>query len=1658
VAAAPDDAPLQRTASTAQREEAAEALAAISTHTASTDATAATASAPGDVEMGDAPAESAAPAPLARRTKRTARNAGAAAAGSDGSNSAAAAAVPSSPVAAVPAVTASGRPARRSTAATRNYAELERSDDEEAGEGEEKGAAAGSAEPEEPQEEEEEEAEPSESEAAVSSESASDADDDFVLTPEERNKRKQKKKQTPPRQPKVKASPAGRRKKPATTAPSEQPAALSGRKPTAAQRKRSFVDLSPTPPENVPAVPAPVTPASSSNAAAGALSDSDDSVVEIDAFAPSAHKPARAQPTASTSGAAAAAAWSNVLRAPGTAPAASSKSNAGKPKGKVAAGKPSSTLSSSTSSLPAAEKERRLATLISLLGGSGDSNRATLTRYLEAAQWQVDAAACNVMDSSWFQSSHTDQPAAPAAAAASSAPGSGVAGTKAVTISAPSDAIELDGDDDESAEVVAAAAPAKRKAPSSDSLSATAKKARAGAAAGASAGSLDAMLSKTDPSSALDDSDALPSLPSSAPAVKPISWSRKLLLILNVSAMALSSGKGILNAGDALEFRREPFDMEGWVEEQKHAAEEKQAADAAAANERAMQAASNTSGAGAAKKKPPISRAKSKTNTMASLAKKRAPRVLRFSKRGSSANSLELGSVPRLLSDVLAPLYDAGFVELESEVLYAPPVLSPFDTVSISLSVFVLPALFLFRPPPMVDDAPSPSENPFFRKIYAKKKLDSASATWNPIQAFVRLLKECDVQPRESAEQELDEAAAAAAANGAAAAPAAMEDGVPEGTMDESKEGEGAATSAGSAAAASSSAAAAAAVESSMDTDDAAVAGEVDGAADGAADNAEGASISKYQLNALYASAAASCATIPEADAPATLKTTLRPYQRQALHWMMARENPEDEDEASSSTAAASASVDADGTPRPPRRKHPLWDEYSFADAEETPFFLNSFSKEISLEFPPAKGSCRGGILADEMGMGKTVMCISVILANHPANVLLDDRENQEVQHQAESAAAADSAAEERKDEDIELLEQDAPDGSAAASAAAASAAPAAAAATASPASSSFFSSARSSRARHRASYMLRDGVCGATLVVCPMSLLSQWRDEIARFTGGELEVLVYYGAAKDRRRVVLHEYDVVLTSYGVLASEHRAVQAAQSAANSAALSSGRALAPISERQLASLSPLLSTTFFRLLLDEGHIIRNRGTETAKAVFALRGVRRWVVSGTIIQNKLDDVYAPLRFLGEDPWASWGWWNAVISQPFAQGNELALQRLRAILSPLMLRRTKSMRTANGDSIVELPPKTEDVLYCDFSEKEEQFYRAIYARSKAQFEGFVTSGVVSNKYIQILTLLLRLRQCADHPFLVLGRSNRGAAGGEELDKEIDAFIHRFASRVDLAAPGAPSIGFLESLSSDLKKTGDERVECPVCISVPEIPVLTTCAHVMCRDCCTPLFNERGFARCPVCRSVFSREKLHYIPALGGGGSDPLATIDPVANWQHSCKTKRLLEELRAIRTGDDPTAKAIVFSQWTSMLDLLEIPLKAEGLPFLRLDGSLSQKDREAVLKRFSDPKGDSPGILLISLKAGGVGLNLVAANHVFFVDCWWNGFVEDQAAQRVHRIGQKKPTFIRRLIVRGTVEERILELQQRKRALVQSVNVSADAQAKISTEELVDLFRA
>lgn len=149
-----------------------------------------------------------------------------------------------------------------------------------------------------------------------------------------------------------------------------------------------------------------------------------------------------------------------------------------------------------------------------------------------------------------------------------------------------------------------------------------------------------------------------------------------------------------------------------------------------------------------------------------------------------------------------------------------------------------------------------------------------------------------------------------------------------------------------------------------------------------------------------------------------------------------------------------------------------------------------------------------------------------------------------------------------------------------------------------------------------------------------------------------------------------------------------------------------------------------------------------------------------------------------------------------------------------------------------------------------------------------------------------------------------------------------------------------------------------------------------------------------------------------------------------------------------------KALVFSQFVGHLEILKAYLDKQKICYQYLDGTTSAKERQKRILAFQKGQGD---LFLISLKAGGAGLNLTAADYVIHMDPWWNPAVEDQASDRVHRIGQTRPVTIYRLVVKGSIEEKIIGLHREKRELAENLLAGSDAAARISADELLELLK-
>ncbi|KAJ9533886.1 hypothetical protein QJQ45_026984 [Haematococcus lacustris] len=726
----------------------------------------------------------------------------------------------------------------------------------------------------------------------------------------------------------------------------------------------------------------------------------------------------------------------------------------------------------------------------------------------------------------------------------------------------------------------------------------------------------------------------------------------------------------------------------------------------------------------------------------------------------------------------------------------------------------------------------------------------------------------------------------------------------------------------------------------------------------------------------------------------------------------------------------------------------------------------------------------------------------------------------------------------------------------------------------------------------------------GGSLVVCPTSLLHQWRREVeakVNCRAAGITVHVYHGKDKASLASTLSKYSVVLTTFGTLASEcparptppsrasanrpqprakaagspnappsaqparqpklesgqagvlkqegeagvalklegsgravkeegqdlkpgpgnsssqvggvaaagakgsqtpgpHRSGQGTSPLPSALNSTPGRPSAHLAAG-LESVGPLYRIRWHRVVLDEAQSIKNSRTLAAHAVCRLAARYRWCLSGTPIQNSVDDLQAYFQFLRFRPYNDPRHFRLFIKAPITADPEAGYKRLAVILQ---------------------------------------------------------------QYVNMLYSLLRLRQGCNHPWLVKGGPGGVKAGGGGAEG-------RPATAAELAAARKLSPGQREQLLAAVRQGG---AQCGVCGDVAEDAVVGRCGHSYCRQCAAGQLEGAGpddDFLCTTCSAVlrtpdvFGAAALQAASGAQGGAAAKAAKAAAAAKrtgkqagrrassracvacltcvtlplfrvvcgvvsaaegdskaaaWVSSAKVDcllALLEEVRQRNAGQEvkpagraaaaptnvllgkqsktsaqlkgvfkrlPSApaakeggqgggmsqggrllrdgrkpeKVIVFSQWTGMLDVLEIALRRAGHVFTRLDGGLSIAAREQAIAEF-EGKAEVL-VLLVSLKAAALGLNLTVANHVVLMDLWWNPTIEEQAIDRAHRIGQTRVVQVTRITIKGSVEERILQLQDQKRQVVAAA-LSEGAQGgqalnRLSMEDLRFLF--
>lgn len=412
-------------------------------------------------------------------------------------------------------------------------------------------------------------------------------------------------------------------------------------------------------------------------------------------------------------------------------------------------------------------------------------------------------------------------------------------------------------------------------------------------------------------------------------------------------------------------------------------------------------------------------------------------------------------------------------------------------------------------------------------------------------------------------------------------------------------------------------------------------------------------------------------------------------------------------------------------------------------------------------------------------------------------------------------------------------------------------------------------------------------GTQTTSLIIMPTSLIYNWLTEAKKFTP-KLKILAHTGTNRNKDVANFANYDIIITTYGVTRVD--------------------------------ADELKNFYFNYIILDESQNIKNPASKSFKAVRSLKSKHKLILSGTPVENSVSDLWSQLTFLNPGLLGTQAFFYEEYVQAIEKKkDEEKARKLQSIIKPFVLRRTKEQVAA------ELPPKTEQVIYCDMSEDQAAYYEKTKSAYRNDLLQSMDDGTFAQKQVQLLQGLTALRQLANHPVMIDGE---------------------------------------------------------------------------------------------------------YI-SDSGKFENVIHTLDNVLKGGH----------------------KVLVFSQFVKHLDIFKKHFEAEHIAFAYLDGST--RNRGEIVSEFQ--QNTELKVFLISIKAGGVGLNLTQADYVFILDPWWNPAVEQQAIDRTHRIGQDKKVFIYKFIAKDTVEEKILALQNRKKSLANSLITTEESFFKsLSKDDIRDIL--
>ncbi|SPO07053.1 related to helicase-like transcription factor protein [Cephalotrichum gorgonifer] len=499
------------------------------------------------------------------------------------------------------------------------------------------------------------------------------------------------------------------------------------------------------------------------------------------------------------------------------------------------------------------------------------------------------------------------------------------------------------------------------------------------------------------------------------------------------------------------------------------------------------------------------------------------------------------------------------------------------------------------------------------------------------------------------------------------------------------------------------------------------------------------------------------------------------------------------------------------------------------------------------------------------------------------------------------------------------------------------------------------------------------------TLIITPKSTIPEWNDQFkSHVKPGHISVRTYHGSNRHEVAKGWEDADVVITTYDTLRSEY-----------------------------TSIGPLFKRAWPRVILDEAHNIRSRDSKVFRAATNIRASCRWCLTGTPIQNTLDDFGALLSFIRVRPFDNLSQFNYWIADPIKKRKDYAFKRLRLLVKATCLRRTKQSR----QDTLRLPKKVEVNKVLDLVPGDRELYNffkyqaatvAVKMEQRWRRKGSQRpkpSGGWGGGDGHILPLLGHLRRICDH--------------GEDLlpDNAVRAWRDRDVDLVNWS---------MESPKCDSCHTDLEVVDGLASVDL-------ACGHLICSNCHEIEDVDGTPTPHTSCREC-SRGSPLSAPIQGGISGE----------YTPSVKIKALLKQLHREhlpQPGDEGgrPAKSVVFSCWTKMLDFIQRALQADGIRFQRIDGQTTLLKRTSALSAFRDDPDCR--VMLASIGSVGEGVNLTVANHVHIMEPHWNPMVEAQAVDRVHRIGQQRDVSITRYLIKDSIESYVRGVQQDKIRLIQ-----------------------